>query len=119
VRLTLTRRRFGRGVALAAALAVSAWRAVVHAGEPSTHVVLIQDFTFVPADLSIETGDVVVWKNADIAPHTATHLTGHWDTGEIAGGASASVTFEESGDHRYLCAFHPQMTGRLRVAPPS
>ncbi len=117
MRLTLTRRGFGQGAALTAALAVLRRPAPAHAG-PHTHVIRIHGFAFAPADLTIAPGDVVVWRNADLAPHTATALAGDWDTGEIAGGAAESMTFEEPGEHRYSCAFHPQMTGLIRIAPP-
>ena len=116
MRLTLTRRGFGRGGALAVALAVLRPPALARAGA-NTHDVRISGFAFAPADLTIAPGDTVVWRNADLAPHTASAVTGDWDTGEIAGGEAMGVTFEEPGKHRYSCAFHPQMTGRVRVAP--
>lgn len=117
MRLILTRRSFGQGAAVTVALAAASGRAFAHAG-PRTHEIRIHGFAFAPAALSIAPGDVVVWRNADLAPHTATALSGDWDTGEIACDAVATVTLEEPGDHRYVCAFHPQMTGRIRVAPP-
>jgi plastocyanin len=118
MRLILTRRSFGQGAALTVALAVAGRQALAHA-DSHAHEIRIHGFAFAPAELIIAPGDVVVWSNADLAPHTATALSGHWDTGEIAGDAAASVTFEEPGEHRYACAFHPRMTGRVRVAPPA
>ena len=116
MRLSLTRRSFGQGAAVTLALAGVGRRAFARAGSRS-HVIRIHGFAFTPAELSVAPGDVVAWRNADLAPHTATALSGDWETGEIAGGAVASVAFAEPGEHRYVCAFHPQMTGRIRVRP--
>lgn len=118
MRLTLTRRGFGQGAAVTVALAAAGRWAFAHAGS-RTHEIGIHGFAFVPAELSIAPGDTVVWRNADLAPHTATALSGDWDTGKIAGAGAASMTFEQPGEHRYVCAFHPGMTGRIRVGRPA
>ena len=117
MRLTLTRRSFGQGAAATVALAVAGRQAFAHAGS-RTHEVRIHGFAFTPSELSIAPGDTVVWRNADLAPHTASAVTGDWDTGELARDSAASVTFVEPGEHRYVCAFHPRMRGRVRVASP-
>lgn len=117
MQLTVTRRTFSQGAAVAVALAVVRRPALARAGT-NTHEVRIDGFAFAPADPTVAPGDVVVWRNADLAPHTVSAVNGDWDTGEIAGGEAMGVRFEEPGEHRYFCAFHPQMTGRIRVAPP-
>ena len=81
---------------------------------PRNHIVEIRGFDFVPNTLSVRPGDVVVWRNRDIVPHTATAGDGTWDTGHIpAGGEAAIVVFGTGG---YLCLYHPSMTGILTVA---
>ena len=40
---------------------------------------------------------------------------GNFDTGSIAAGASATVTFDEPGTFTYICSFHPFMTGTVTV----
>lgn len=117
MRVTITRRNLSQGAALTVALAAVGGVTLTLAG-PRTHEIRIHGFAFAPSDLTIAQGDVVVWKNADFVPHTATAVTGDWNTGEIAADAVARVTFEESGEHGYFCAYHPQMTGRIRVALP-
>ena len=47
------------------------------------HRVLIKRFKFEPARLEVRPGDVIVWENLDIAPHTATATDKSWDTGRI------------------------------------
>lgn len=82
---------------------------------PRTHVVDIRQFKFLPKALAVQRGDVIVWVNKDIVPHTATAKDGSWDTGKIdAGGRSRMVV---TGDlfRRYLCTYHGSMTGRLET----
>ena len=78
--------------------------------------VTIQGFQFQPSSVTVQVGDTVTWANpAGEPPHTATSDTGGWDTGSIAAGASASVTFDTAGSFPYHCEFHPQMTGTVTV----
>jgi amicyanin len=87
----------------------------------STHAVDIVDFAFAPAVLTITVGDTVTWTNRDAVAHTATG--DGFDSGDLAQGASYSVTFTAAGTYDYLCTPHPTMTGRIVVqaapAPPS
>jgi len=81
-----------------------------------THIVEIKSFKFTPSKLVIQPGDVVVWKNLDIVPHTATDLNKAWDTGYIAAGDSVTLEYDEliSGD--YFCEYHPAMSAELETA---
>jgi len=74
----------------------------------------IRDFTFQPEDLTIQAGTEIVWENRDRAPHTAT-AEGEFDSGTLGRGDSYSVTFEEPGTYRYICAIHPYMTAKIVV----
>lgn len=103
------------GLTLAwAALAFAAGSAPIRAG--TGHEVEISGFAYRPAELTITAGDSVTWTNVDAVEHTATATDGSWDTGTIAAGASATVTFSAPGTYEYLCTPHPQMTGRIVVA---
>jgi amicyanin len=85
----------------------------------TTHAVDIADFAFSPAVLTIAVGDTVTWTNRDAVVHTATG--DGFDSGDLAQGASYSVTFTAPGTYDYLCTPHPTMTGRVVVeaAPAS
>jgi plastocyanin len=89
----------------------------------ATHAVTISDFAFSPATLTITAGDTVTWTNDDPIVHTATSATGAFDSGDLAEGASFSVTFTTPGTYDYVCTPHPTMTGRIvvqaAVAAPS
>ena len=81
----------------------------------SDATVTIADFAFGPAELSVAAGTTVTFVNDDTAPHTATADDDSWDSGEIAPGASATVTFDEPGTYTYHCNFHPNMTATITV----
>jgi plastocyanin len=81
----------------------------------SESTVMIQDFAFGPAELSVAAGATVTFVNNDTAPHTATADDGSWDTGEIAPGESATVTLDTAGTFAFHCEFHPTMTATLTV----
>lgn len=73
-----------------------------------THTVRIEGMQFVPASLVVRRGDRVVWRNADVVPHTVT-VKAAFDSGSIAAGASWGRTMDRVGRHAYACAFHPGM----------
>lgn len=75
----------------------------------------IRGFAFAPRRIEVRAGERVIWSNADPVPHTATAADGAWDTGNLPGGASAGIRFDEPGVHAYTCAYHPQMRGEIVV----
>ena len=82
----------------------------------ATHQVTIVNMAFQPAALIIAAGDTVVFANQDNAPHTATDDAGAFDTGRLAKGSSASLTFPSSGTFAYHCDIHRRMTGTITVS---
>jgi len=80
-----------------------------------TQAIDIANFAFSPASVTIEAGTTVTWTNSDGVTHTATGTGGEFDTGNIASGASASITFDNEGTFNYICSIHPQMTGTIVV----
>jgi plastocyanin len=88
------------------------------AGDCETVAVDIGDFAFEPTPVEVDACDAVVWTNAHDQAHTATgngDVT--WNTGNLAPGSSSEpVTFEEPGEHTYICALHPFMQGVVAVA---
>ena len=75
----------------------------------------IQAFAFTPAVVRVKAGGTVTWTNNDSAVHTATG-TG-FDTGSLARGQSATVTFDTPGTFDYRCTPHPAMRGTVIVEP--
>lgn len=81
----------------------------------ATHTVAMRGMVFVPAAITIAAGDSVTFVNEDNAPHTATADSGAFDTGRLARGASATLTFAQGGTYPYFCAIHRMMTGTITV----
>lgn len=77
--------------------------------------ITIADFAFSPGQITVTAGTTVTWVNNDAAPHTATGDAGEFDTGQIASGGSASITFDTPGTYAYHCSIHPNMTATLIV----
>jgi plastocyanin len=79
--------------------------------------VVIDNFVFKPATLTVKAGTKVTWVNRDDVPHTATSTakprrfnSGTLDTDDVF-----SHTFNQPGTYEYFCAVHPHMTGRIIV----
>ncbi|MCX5275380.1 cupredoxin domain-containing protein [Streptomyces virginiae] len=84
---------------------------------PGAVRIVIENFTFSPADLQVRPGAKVTVVNRDSASHTVT-ATGDkpFDTGTISGGATATFTAPSTpGSYSYLCTIHPNMKGTLTV----
>jgi plastocyanin len=109
-----TRRQFGllMGAGLVGPLAPKPL--LGHDG-PHRLEVEISKFRFTPATLTLRQGDSVVWTNRDIAPHSATHTDGDWDTGAIPKDGSAEISFDAVGKFAYFCVFHPAMKAEITV----
>ena len=104
---------------LAAAL-IGAAVAVLPVGPAAAadRTIAVQNFSFGSA-LTVSVGDRVIWSNGDSAPHTATSDAGvapAFDTGNIAPGATGSVTFATAGTFAYTCKIHPNMHGTITVS---
>jgi plastocyanin len=77
--------------------------------------VAITGFAFAPARLTAKIGQTINFTNNDAVAHTATSDSGAWDSGELATGASYSVTLDQAGTYAFHCAVHPFMRGTIVV----
>lgn len=94
--------------------AATAWE--MSANSHAVKVVTIDQFRYQPETMTVEAGDVVMWKNVDSVPHTATATDGKaFDSGSIDTGESWRFTAVRRGTYRYLCTFHPNMKATLVV----
>jgi plastocyanin len=97
-------------------LAISCWAGEGNAGgKPRAHTVAIRAFQYVPADLTVATGDTVVWINEDLVPHTATAEGKTFDSGSIAVKQSWQYVARDKGQFEYVCTFHSNMKATLTV----
>ena len=99
------------GIRLAVAAAVSLHLGGARAEET---MVTIDNFTFVPAQLTVKAGTTVTWKNRDDIPH-AVVSAGKFRSKTLDTDDSFSFTFTATGDYTYFCSLHPHMTGMVKV----
>lgn len=87
------------------------------AAGPGEHVhqVSISDFKFNPSTLEVHAGDVIEWKNADFAAHTATADDRSFDTGRIDSGQTKRIVAKQKGRFSYFCRYHVAMKGEVIV----
>lgn len=79
------------------------------------HTVVIHNFAFQPAELTVNVGDTIVWKNTDMVSHTVTAADGNFDSDEIKPGKSWKLVAKKAGTFAYSCSPHPNMHGKLVV----
>lgn len=89
--------------------------AAQRARKPVTHLVTIDATRFQPDTLTIRSGDVVIWINKDLIPHTASSQAGGFDSGTIGAGERWKQAFKNKGEFAYVCLFHPTMKAQLKV----
>jgi len=80
--------------------------------------IVIDNFTFSPATLTVTPGEKVTVVNKDSTTHTLT-ATGNkaFDTGDIASGATTTFTAPSTaGSYPYICTIHQFMHGTLTVS---
>ena len=78
--------------------------------------VTIDKLVFAPAEVNAKVGDTVEWINKDALVHTATATNGDWNV-NIPASRSGQVVMKKPGAADYYCKFHPNMKGRVVVAP--
>ena len=93
----------------------------------------IEGIAFEPGELTVGTGDTVVWTNEDDVDHTVTSgdagdqgvpgvdegtpptPDGLFDDTLARAGSTSSFTFEEAGTYAYFCRVHASMRGVITV----
>ena len=81
--------------------------------------VIVKDFSFSPAAITVRVGELVTWTNSGPSAHSATARDGSFDTGTLSKGGSRSHTFTQPGSFAYICTPHPFMNGTVRVLAAS
>jgi plastocyanin len=81
-------------------------------------IVVIRDFAFTPALMTVKPGSKVTWVNCEqpgSESHTSTADAGAWSSPLLAPGATYTRQFDAVGPYPYHCTPHPGMTGSVRV----
>ena len=87
----------------------------VASASAETITVTIDKLVFSPAEISVKAGDTVEWVNKDALAHTAT-VKGGWEV-MIPPKKTASRVMTAKDTVDYFCRFHPNMKGKITVAP--
>jgi len=89
------------------------------AAEPraAPHQIVIDNFAFQPAKLTVAAGTKVTWVNRDDVPHTATSTQKPraFDSGALDTDDTFAHVFTVPGTYEYFCAVHPHMTAQIIV----
>ncbi|MBR7827332.1 cupredoxin domain-containing protein [Actinospica sp. MGRD01-02] len=81
--------------------------------------IVIKNFAFSPATLTVAPGTKVTVMNEDSVTHTLTSTASPhaFDTGDIAAGATMTFTAPgKAGSYPYICTIHTYMHGTLTVS---
>ncbi len=79
--------------------------------------VVIDNFAFSPAQLSVKAGTKVVFVNRDEAPHNVVGETLKFRSRALDTNESFEFLFDKPGEFAYFCGLHPQMMGKIIVTP--
>jgi plastocyanin len=111
-------------LALACAVSGVTLLAAVPADAAGTAVAMVEGnakdantWKFEPANITVKAGTPVAWTNKGKQPHSASANDGSFDSGAMKGGATWEHKFDRPGEFAYVCTFHPQMTGVVKVTP--
>jgi plastocyanin len=72
-------------------------------------------YSFYPSPATIQSGQTVVWLNADTVTHHLVFDDGSLDTGTLAPGTLSQPTTKGVGTWGYHCTIHPTMVGKVVV----
>src|SRR5512143_1131800 len=115
-RWALTRARAALiGLALAAVTVTALPLPGAPAAGAEPNQVMIDNFTFTPAVLTVKAGTSVTWTNRDDIPHTVREDHGGFKSSALDTGDAYSYTFTSPGEYSYFCSLHPHMTGTVIV----
>ena|ERR1043165_2884083 len=90
-------------------------RAGTNNASANPNEVVIANFSFEPATLTVKAGTTVTWVNQDDEPHTATATDKRFNSKTLDNGDRFSQEFNAPGVYNYYCALHPKMTGKIIV----
>jgi plastocyanin len=102
------------GLAIAAVMLLHVNFASAEDAKVEDTKVMIDNFTFEPAQLTVKVGTTVTWTNRDDIPHTIVSA-GKFRSKTMDTDGTFSFTFTTAGEYKYFCSLHPHMTGTVKV----
>jgi len=82
--------------------------------EIKDNTIVINNFAFEPAELTVNTGTTLTWINNDNAVHTIVS-NGLFESKVLNKEEKFSFTFTKPGSYNYYCGIHTSMKGKIIV----
>jgi plastocyanin len=103
-----------RRALLVAGMAVAA---AARPARAAATAVVIEEFAFAPASVTVPTGTTVAWENRDSTPHTIVSAANprSFRSPALDTGEGFETRFATPGTYRYFCSLHPHMQGVVVV----
>ncbi|HKV98359.1 MAG TPA: metallophosphoesterase [Vicinamibacterales bacterium] len=80
-----------------------------------TLAVVIDNFSFAPAETTVAAGSTITWTNHDDVPHNIVSTDKSFKSPVLDTDGTFSHRFDTAGTYEYFCGLHPKMTGRVVV----
>ncbi len=77
--------------------------------------VKIDNFSFMPASMTVPAGTTVTWVNRDDVPHNVVSTEKKFKSPVLDTDEQFSYKFTEPGAYEYFCSIHPKMTAKIVV----
>ena len=77
--------------------------------------VVVKNFSFEPASITVPVGTTVTWRFEDSAQHTVQFATPALTSPALSGGQTFSHRFTTPGTYTYICSIHQYMHGTVTV----
>jgi plastocyanin len=90
-------------------------RAAGAQGRAQAAEVKIDNFSFMPQEITVAAGTKVTWVNRDDIPHTVVSTADAFKSKALDTDDQYSFTFDKAGGYEYFCSIHPRMTGKVVV----
>jgi amicyanin len=84
-------------------------------GKEDAYRVTIDNFSFLPATLTVPAGTKVTWINHDDVPHNVISVDKKFASPVLDTDEEFSYNFTAPGTYSYYCSIHPKMTGKVVV----
>ena len=103
------------GITVAGVLTLSSTRAKSEDVKAQPMQIVVDNFTFTPATLTVSPNTIVKWVNKDDVPHVIASDQGLFKSKALDTDDVYSYTFTKAGSYSYYCSIHPKMVGKIIV----
>jgi plastocyanin len=74
----------------------------------------MEEFEFIPSEITVGVGETITFTNAGARPHTATLFDNSCDV-DLEPGRSGGLVFDGPGLYAFHCSIYENMTGLITV----